>query len=205
MTALSSYAFEGCTSLKVVAVPSVVTIGGSVFNGCSSLEAVDISGATSIGSYAFLNCSLLADLLINEDVLTIGTRAFYNCTSLTGDYIFNSLSGALSGESFALTNINSFVAHNITSVAGSAFSGCAAITLVDIGAVTSFGYGVFINCKALQSLIIRATTPPTFGSAMLNNTTCNIYVPNEAVEDYKATSGWSSFASRIKPLSEYQG
>ena len=31
----------------------------------------------------------------------------------------------------------------------------------------------------------------------------NIYVPDSAVEAYKAATGWVSYASRIKPLSEY--
>jgi hypothetical protein len=32
-----------------------------------------------------------------------------------------------------------------------------------------------------------------------------IYVPTGSVDTYKASTGWSDFASQIYPISEYQG
>ena len=55
------------------------------------------------------------------------------------------------------------------------------------------------------TLIFKATTPPTLNYFVSYQTTeiKNIYVPDEAIEDYKAATNWSEYASIIKPLSEY--
>ena len=34
---------------------------------------------------------------------------------------------------------------------------------------------------------------------------CPVYVPDNLVDTYKSGSGWSQYASRIKPWSEFQG
>ena len=68
--------------------------------------------------------------------------------------------------------------------------------------ITKIGNYAFYGCSALKTIICRAVEPPTLGS---NNpfTNVDIFVPDEAVDTYKADTNWSSFASRIKPLSEY--
>jgi hypothetical protein len=66
----------------------------------------------------------------------------------------------------------------------------------------------FKNDTALEYVKILATTPPTLnetditnGSFPFYNTTCNFYVPDASVNDYKAAAGWSSMANRIFPMS----
>lgn len=80
------------------------------------------------------------------------------------------------------------------------------LTRVEIGenAVSVTGMG---NCPLLETLIIRATTPPTTDYWTLLNAPRipNIYVPDTAVSAYKTASGWSKWAAYIKPLSEYNG
>ena len=50
------------------------------------------------------------------------------------------------------------------------------------------------------------TTPPTIsGSWFRYNTGGKVYVPDNSVETYKAASGWSTYASKIYPMSEYTG
>jgi hypothetical protein len=41
---------------------------------------------TSIGSHAFYNCTSLASIELPDNVTSIGDSAFYNCTSLTAVY-----------------------------------------------------------------------------------------------------------------------
>lgn len=56
--------------------------------------------------------------------------------------------------------------------------------------------------QGVTELIIKRSTPPTvrsFGQAPFSK----IYVPDDAVETYKTTSPWSTYASRIYPMSEY--
>ena len=58
ITAVGSYAFNGCTGLKSVKMPDNLTaIGSSAFNGCTGLKSITIpNSVTSIGTYAFHNC-----------------------------------------------------------------------------------------------------------------------------------------------------
>ena len=51
------------------------------------------------------------------------------------------------------------------------------------------------------NLIVRAITPPYVD--LFFGTYGKIYVPDESVEDYKKTTGWASYASNIKSLSDY--
>ena len=55
VNAIASSAFEGCSSLTSITIPSsVISIGGSAFSGCSSLTSITIpSSVISIGGSAF--------------------------------------------------------------------------------------------------------------------------------------------------------
>ena len=78
------------------------------------------------------------------------------------------------------------------------------VTKVDIPEnVTSIGSYAFYGCKSLQYIRIEATTPPTLSSTTaIPSTIGAIYVPDESVAAYQAATNWSSFASKIKGISE---
>lgn len=87
--------------------------------------------------------------------------------------------------------------------------GCAGIkgsitlpaSLTSVGLYT-FGIG---NRIWVTELIMKGDTPPTTRSAYcisgLNGK--KIYVPDEAIDTYKTTQYWSSYAGNIYPISEY--
>ena len=93
---------------------------------------------------------------------------------------------------------------SVTKINNNAFqsSGIVSITLPET--ITTYGSGVFYNCRRLQEVIIEAATPPTIGINMFQSCTvlAAIYVPDASVEAYKAASGWSTYASIIKGISE---
>ncbi len=73
----------------------VTEIGNYAFGDCKSLGAIDLSKVTSIGYEAFLNCGSLratdknkasdednGTIVFSADLLTIGSCAFENCTSI---------------------------------------------------------------------------------------------------------------------------
>jgi hypothetical protein len=53
--------------------------------------------------------------------------------------------------------------------------------------------------------IIYTVTPPTLTATWWINDKITFYVPDEAVNDYKSASNWSTVSSAIKPISEYDG
>ena len=135
---------------------------------------------TSISSLAFSNCSGLTEVTIPNGVTSIGASAFYWCSSLTSVTIPNS----------------------VTSISYNAFQYCESLTSVTIpSGVTSIGQYAFRDCTSLTSITVNATTPPTLGMYVFNDTNnCPIYVPSSSVNAYKTANRWSSYASRIQPI-----
>ena len=84
VTVIGAQAFESCTALTSVTIPSsVTTISTQAFYGCSSLTSVTIpTSVTTIG----INTYILLLLLIL--ILTIGYDAFKNCP-FTCIYLWN--------------------------------------------------------------------------------------------------------------------
>ena len=65
--------------------------------------------------------------------------------------------------------------------------------------VTTIGNYAFYFCNSLQSITVRATTPPTLGSDVFKYTNdCPIYVPSNKVSAYK--SAWSDYSDRIQAI-----
>ena len=79
------------------------------------------------------------------------------------------------------------------------------LTRVEIGenAVSVTGMG---NCPLLKTLIIRTSTPPSTDYWTLLNAPRipNIHVPDNAVNAYKISNGWSKWAAYIRPMSEVE-
>lgn len=81
-------------------------------------------------------------------------------------------------------------------------SGLESITLP--ANITTYGSGVFYSCRQLKEVIIEATTPPTAGANMFQscpNLTA-IYVPDASVSAYQNATNWTTYASKIKGISE---
>ena len=55
------------------------------------------------------------------------------------------------------------------------------------------------------TVICKAVTPPTKSTTSYYTNVADIYVPDESVDAYKAATGWSQFASKIRPISQYTG
>ena len=92
-----------------------------------------------------------------DSVTSIGSSAFYKCTSLTSVTIGNSVTsiGAWAFEyCTALTSIE--IPDSVTSIGWSAFEGCTSLTSVTIGdSVTSIGGSAFSNCSSLESITVQ--------------------------------------------------
>lgn len=92
-----------------------------------------------------------------------------------------------------------------TLIGSNAFQSCSSLTTADFPAVTSIGGSAFYACSELIKLILRNTeTVATLDStnAFFLASNCIIYVPDALVNDYKEATNWSTYADRIKGLSE---
>ena len=87
---IGDLAFEGCSGLTSLTLPSGLTeIGSSTFRGCSGLTSIPLpSGLTEIDSYTFCGCSGLTSLTLPSGVTEIGYSAFEGCSGLTSIYVY---------------------------------------------------------------------------------------------------------------------
>ena len=85
VTALASYLFYNCTSLRSVTLPSGLTsIPFHAFDGCSALSAIELPETIEeLGAYAFYKCSSLEAISIPSGLTEIPLCAFSNCDKLT--------------------------------------------------------------------------------------------------------------------------
>ena len=173
VTAISEYAFYGCTSLASVVIPeSVTTIGGSTFDGCKSLASVVIpESVTAIGEYAFSGCTALASVVIPDSVKTIGGRAFNGCAALASVKIPEGVT-EIGKAAFEGCNITELSHPCLTIKGGVAIKDgvaeyCAsqAREIVIPDGVTEIGGYAFKGCKSLASVVIPAGVTKIGGQA----------------------------------------
>ena len=223
-------AFQNCINLRDVKILGGLTsIPDYAFNGCFALQGINIpEGVTSIGASAFQGCSN-AVFSVNVNNFAPTASVFMSCRRLTGN--MNIIADEIPHDAFAFTGITSlFCKANKTTrtTGGGAFYGCEELTrveLTDIKEIGSFTFNActalslaiigdtvtkidssaFLNCTTLARLVVKAATPPTLASNALNG--CGkltaIYVPDEAVEAYKAATNWIGYAAKIQPFSGF--
>ena len=209
---LGYLAFEGCSSLTSLTIPSSVTsIGFSAFSGCSGLTSLTIpSSVTSIGSSAFEGCSGLTSFTIPSSVTSISSGAFEGCSGLTSFTIPSSVTSIGSGAFYCCSGLTSLtIPSSVTSIDNSVFSGCSGLTSLTISSsvteicdyvfkgcsgltsltipssVTSIGYKVFSGCSGLTSLTIPSSVTSISSGAFLFCGLTNLYyIIDDEIETY---------------------
>ena len=103
------------------------------FDGCSSLESIGMpSGLTVVGNHAFMDCDALMDVNLPNGLTDIGRMAFDGCTSLTNITIPDSVT--MIGE-YAFAGCELLESVNIpsnASIGGGAFYGCIALKSISV-------------------------------------------------------------------------
>ena len=165
-------------------IPNTVTeIQSLAFYQCGKLENIYFESGINletIPSQAFAYCTKLTSIEIPASVTYLDYQAFNNCSNLV----------TVSFDASLLEGFGNFV-----------FSSCPLLETITIPAsVRSLGNSCF---GTIKTIIFESTTPPTFGVVSPFSSTIEaIYVPESAVDTYKATDGWSEYANIIQAIPE---
>jgi len=218
VTLIGGGAFYGCSGLTSVTIGNGVTsIEGWAFNGCSSLTSVHISDLAawcrirfssnplSYAHHLYLNDKEVIDLIIPNSVTSIGSSAFYGCSSLASVTIPNSVT-SIGGYAFSgcsgLASVT--IPNSVTSIGGSAFSGCSGLASVTIpNSVTSIGDYTFSGCSSLASVTIpnSVTSIESYAFKGCSSLT-SVTIPNSVTSiGERAFEGCSSLGSVTIPNS----
>lgn len=167
VASIRSCAFDNCSSLTSVTVPSSVTsIDSYAFPGCSGSLAIYVSEANP--AYSSVNGMLLSkdgtvlirgivgDVAIPDTVTSIGANAFSGFRELSCVTIPENVA-IIGDRAFAgcdgLTRV--MLSDNIKSIGENAFARCSGLTMLDIPeSVTRIGSLAFSGCSDLKSVTI---------------------------------------------------
>ena len=172
VTSIGDYAFYGYKGLTSVTIPNSVTnIGSYAFEGCNNLTDIHISDLTAwcnmdfVNGYSnplcyaqnlYLNGELVTELVIPNNVSSIGDYAFSSCKGLTSVTIPNSVTSIGEYAFYSCNGLKSItISDRVTSIGEYTFYLCNSLTNITIpNSVTSIGNHAFSHCSGLTSITI---------------------------------------------------
>ena len=214
LTSIPEGLFDKCT-----AVTDLSWCFGSCFNLTSIPEGL-FDKCTSVTSFSacFNSCSNLT---------SIPEGLFDKCTSVTSfggafDSCYNltSIPEGLFDSCTAATDFSIIFRYcsNLTSIPEGLFDSCTAVTNLSwcFADCTKLTNGIvpnvdttpninnmYYNCTVIDFVKVKREIPLSFSNTITGNSTFKVYVPDASVDAYKAASGWSAFATRIFPMSQF--
>lgn len=231
ITTIGEYAFQKCSSLENLTLcNSINTIGQYSFSNTAINNLSLPSELNSLGKFSFADCKNLSDIdfskalsltnissafqgsgmkkvILPSNILDI-TSAFSNCKELEeiviGGKIFFTQPGFSGCSKLTKIVFNDVPQSSDIKLIG---WGTPVKTIIFEIGFTGLYYDTFIgNCSTLEAIIVNKDTAPILFKiddvSLLGNT--KFYVPDVAVEGYKAHARWSAIADSILPMSDYE-
>ena len=166
LSAVELNAFKNIgTALKgdIIIEEGVTTIGTSAFEGCSNITSVSIpSTVTQIGDTAFKNCTNLKKATIPETIKRIGKYSFSNCVNMKQEVTIKSGVGYDSNV-YQGSGITKLIIEDGVKIPACEGMNCPNLKEIEIGDnVTIDGaYGTFNNCPELTTVKMGKSTKIT--------------------------------------------
>jgi hypothetical protein len=215
LTEIADYAFNECTKLESVILPSEVTrIGNWAFTTCNSLNTITIpASVTDIGAGAFAGCINMISMTVDTENTVYDSREDCNAiihsstnTVVAGCKNMTIPEGVTSIGDWALNGMGSLTSvvlpSSLTSIGTGAFSWCWSLPSITIPAnVTSIGGGAFEGCSNLTSVTVENPEPVAIEeSSFSNRANATLYVPAGSTVAYKAADYWKEFKEIVEWL-----
>ena len=157
------------------------------FDNKERLKSVRLANAKSCSSYNFRSCVNLEKVDLPSLIGSVGP---YFCTSCD-----------------LLTDVNIPL---VTSLGNYSFRYAYALKFIDLPSVGSIGTYCFATARLLETVILRKSdsiatlgASGSFVGSGIANGTGYIYVPKALIEEYKAGTNWSKYASQFRAIEDY--
>ena len=192
--------------------PEVTTIRNYTFYGAKSIQSITLPATvTTIGTGSFAKLNNTTFNTTSSSIKTISESGIQDCKKFIEDLVLTQTvlgEAAVQGSGITSISLPNVVTIGSSNNAGG-FNSCTRLKTIDIGPNCTTIYGrTFNTLSALEKLIVRATTPPSYthGTYPWYNvsSTMKIYVPyssdHSILDSYKNTAQWSVQASKIYEL-----
>lgn len=181
-TAIVSYAFTDCLSLKSVKLSQCLKIypdwlGYEIFSNCISLEKIEIPNSfTILSDKMFEGCINLTEVKLSNNIKSISSEAFSGCSKLP--------------------SIN--LPEKLENIEDGVFSGCTSLEEIILPAnVNALGSNAFGSCTNLTKIRCLGQEPPLCSGALGIEETATLYVPAASLEKYKDAAIWKNFKNIV--------
>jgi hypothetical protein len=183
VTGIGDHAFDYCTNLTSVTIPSsVINIGEYAFLSCPQLTEITVDNSN--GTYSSLD-----GLLFNKDKTTL---IQYPIAKSTETYTLPNTLKTIEKYAFrACSNLTSVtIPNSVTSIGEYAFNSCSGLTSITIGnSVTSLPAYVFGNCTSLTSITIGSAINSISGNAFYASTGLSEFIVDGENSTYSSQDG----------------
>ena len=222
---ISSTAFQNCTALTELVIPSNVTsiTNGNVFGGCRALTSLKILSTATINLRMFNNCGNGGSLIINGSV-TRNTRnyenIYFNHIIIKGNYTHTNDYGLSRRPEIKSIRIGGNYSSNgwliyTYSNGNSQFAfleilGNASGPMVSSQAANACANGMIIHL-GYEHKVTSTANQVTSSNTNTRNRISKIYVgdgsssehDNAVLAEYLADSGWSAISSKLDTWYNY--
>ncbi len=214
VTSIGKSAFIYCSDLASLTLPDKLTsIEAYAFFCCWSLTSLYIPrGLTSINSDAFRACNGISTIIVDSGNSVYDSRdncnaivrksdntIVYGCKNTVIPTTVTTIGVGAFSQTHGLTNVT--IPDNVTLIDDYSYNACDSLHTVTIGSgIKEIKKWAFRSCKSLKDFCCNATTPPSTGSDVFDESpisSATLHVPEGSVNLYKSTAPWSGFGSIV--------
>lgn len=223
-TSIPASQFDGNKWLMNISLPSnLETVGNKAFQNCSRLTGditfpestkeigeysmsgtnyknVYFTSDVSIKRHTFSSC-LNLEYITSEHIISVGTYAFYKCTSLK-KFVFSEKLKTISDYMFqSCSNLSEIIlSEGLEKIGNYAFNSCSSLNYLTFPkSLTSIGTYTFQNCSSIKDVFAPWETPITCSVSAFSgiNKDAVLHVLENCDGKYAVANGWKVFTNII--------
>lgn len=180
-----------------------------ITESAKSLEVYNDKFAGTLSAYAFYERSNVTKIEL-PNLQYLKERCFFGCENLKTLLLPNLAGYTYQYMASGCTALVDVDIHGTSYVSSYTFQSCTSLKKLDLHKVGTIGTNAFTGATKFETLILRTDTVPTLGGTnAFTNTkiksggTGYIYVKAALLDEFKAATNWSSFASQFRAIEDY--